>query len=100
MNSLAAEVPKLTTTVSPKAVIQAGATNLRVLTADPSTLRALQAAYATAVVHTLYLALASMAIALPFAVGMEWKNVHTESRHRASEKRSAQQVTQVSSLAI
>lgn len=100
VNALAEEVPLLNATASPQAVIRAGATNLGVLTADPATLRALQAAYATAVVHTLYLALASMAVALPFAIGMEWKNVQTVSVQRATEKRSAHLAAQVSSPAI
>lgn len=38
-------------------------------------LRAIQAAYSQAVTNVLYFSLAAIAVAMPFALCMEWKNM-------------------------
>jgi hypothetical protein len=67
-------------------VINAGATNLRVLTQDPGVLHAIQVSYSKAVTNTLYLATAAVALALPFAAGMQWKNVKRVSAQRKEDE--------------
>lgn len=84
LNSLSRHISKATGEISAQAVIQAGATNLATLTNDPRTLRLLRTSYSQAVTDTMYLSLAAAAIALPFASAMEWKNVKTVSKERAS----------------
>ena len=76
------EVPLHTTQISAQSVINIGATNLGRLTRSPDVLRSLQVAYSVAVRDTLYFSLAAISIALPFAVGMEWRNVKKVSASR------------------
>ena len=92
VNGLLKEVPRHTHAVAAKQVIAAGATKLRALTEDPHILRAIQTAFADAVVATLYLALAAACASLPFAVLMEWKSVkveHTAKEENALDDREA-----------
>lgn len=92
VNSLLTQVPKNTQAVSPQAVVDAGATNLNKISASPTVLYALQLSYSTAVTNTLYLAIASVALALFFACGMEWKNIKHVAAER--EKLASEQVRQ------
>ena len=82
MNSLLSEVPKHTQAISPPAVVSAGAANLKKEANDSRTLRALQLSYSNAVTNTLYLALATVVLALIFACGMEWKNIKKVAEER------------------
>ncbi|KAF2691971.1 efflux pump antibiotic resistance protein [Lentithecium fluviatile CBS 122367] len=75
-------VQKLQTTDDPRfaslepiAVLSAGPTGLTAFAHDPIILRFLQNCYANAVRNTLYVALATAAVAMPFAAGMQWLNV-------------------------
>ena len=88
MNSLIREIPRNTHEVSAPEALKAGATHLKTVTTDPKVLRALEVSYSNAVRNTLYLAVASIAIALPFASGMEWKNVKKVSADRKVEEES------------
>lgn len=71
-------------------MIRAGAINLTSLTKDPVILHALRAAYAKAVGKTLYFAVGTTAMALPFALGMEWKNVAKISMQRKRDAEVAE----------
>ena len=87
VNSLLSEVPKHTQAISPPAVVSAGAENLRKEATNSTILRALQLSYSNAVTDTIYLALATVCLALFFACGMEWKNIKkvAEERKKAEE---------------
>lgn len=63
--------------VTPQSVIKAGPTNFQRLAGDDHTLRSLEHAYSKAIQDILYLALGAIAASLPFALGMEWKNLKT-----------------------
>ena len=82
VNSLLSEVPKHTQAISPSAVVSAGAGNLRKEATNSTVLRALQVSYSNAVTDTLYLALATVCLALFFACGMEWKNIKKVAKER------------------
>ena len=75
VNTLSSKVRKHTPGIPAELVVHAGATNLKSLTTDSSTLRSLQASHSQAVTNVLYFATAVLAMALPFAVFMEWKAV-------------------------
>lgn len=98
MNTLSSEVRKHTPGIPAELVVHAGATNLKSLTTDSSTLRSLQASYSQAVTNVLYFATALLAMASPFAVLMKWKTVKkvasedNEGQARAGCKRSTEGV--------
>lgn len=68
--------------VSPAAVISAGAANLRLLASDEKTLDAIRGAWAVAVRSVFILALAASAISVPFSFFLEHLNVHVVARER------------------
>lgn len=47
---------------------------------SPEMLRALRLSYQKGVQYSLYLAVASVAVAVPFAVAMEWKTLRASSQ--------------------
>lgn len=61
--------------LQPDLVLAAGPTGLESFAHDPIILKFLQDCYADAVRNTLYVALATAAGAVPFALGMQWLNV-------------------------
>ncbi|KAF2499669.1 efflux pump antibiotic resistance protein [Lophium mytilinum] len=69
--------------VRPAAVIAAGPTGLRAFTHDAVVLTFLQGCFAHAVRNTLFVALATSIIAVPFALGMQWLNVKKVNKHNA-----------------
>ncbi|KAL9075027.1 MAG: hypothetical protein Q9161_001958 [Pseudevernia consocians] len=75
VSSLASANSKRSTGVSAQAIIHAGATNLNSLSADPSTIHALQDSYSEAVTDVLYFSVGALAIAMPLALFMEWKSM-------------------------
>ncbi|KAL9122049.1 MAG: hypothetical protein Q9187_001396 [Circinaria calcarea] len=77
LGGLTTEIPRQTKAVSPEKVIDAGTGALTVLAQNPEVLRALRLSYLVAVKYSLYLAVASVAIAVPLAVGLEWKTLKT-----------------------
>ena len=88
VNSLASEVSKHVSGVPSQLVVHAGATNLKSLTTDSTTLRAIQAAYSQAVTNVLYFSLAAIAVAMPFALCMEWKNLKDAQKMDGVEHRN------------
>lgn len=56
-------------------VIEAGPAGLKAFAFDQEILRFLQQCYADGVKNTLYVALATSVVAVPFALGMQWLNV-------------------------
>jgi len=75
VNGLLDEIPKNTKAVRPDEVLAVGPTAFQHLARTPEILRALQDAYATAIQLTMYFSLATVCLALPFALGMQWLNV-------------------------
>lgn len=61
--------------LKPNAVLSAGPTGLKSFAQDAMILEFLQNTYATAVRNTMYVALATATVAIPFALGMQWLNV-------------------------
>jgi len=82
INGLAREVPRYTDSVSPQAVISAGALNLSSLTTSNTVLRSLQAAYAKVISTIMVFALIIVCISIPVACGMKWLNLKRVAEHR------------------
>ncbi|KAL4738633.1 major facilitator superfamily domain-containing protein [Aspergillus similis] len=59
-------------------VIAAGPTGLQALANTPAMLRSLQDVYAGALQSVMYFALGTACVAVPFALGMEWRNAKVE----------------------
>ncbi|PLB43284.1 efflux pump antibiotic resistance protein [Aspergillus steynii IBT 23096] len=68
--------------ITAETVIAAGPTGLQSLTSDATILRALQDAYAYGIRAVMYFGLAGSCVAVPFALGMEWRNVKKEAARR------------------
>ena len=75
VHSLSSEISKHTPEISGSLVVHVGPTNLKSLTTDSSTLRSLRASYSQAVTDVIYFSTAALAVALPFALFMEWRNI-------------------------
>lgn len=85
MTGLYREVPRLTPTLSPEVVIDAGATNIGSLAPSSATvLAAIREAYVIAISNTFTYALGMACVAVPCACGMQWLNVK-----RIAERRKA-----------
>ncbi|MCJ1342376.1 hypothetical protein MMC31_000558 [Peltigera leucophlebia] len=89
ISSLKHEVPKSTSTVSPDAVIRAGALNLKSLTTSAEVLQGLRQAYAIAISHVNIFLVVVICISVPTACGMEWLNIKKISTLREEEKKKA-----------
>lgn len=79
--------------ISPAAVVKAGSTNLGSLTQNPTILQFLKQAYSHGVDNTLYLATGMIAVALIFAMGMEWRTITeptSPSNKIATEEKSSE----------
>jgi len=61
-------------------VLSIGPTGLKSFAHDAIILGFLQNIYANAVKNTLYVALATATVAIPFALGMQWLNVKNLNR--------------------
>lgn len=81
---LQSEIPKQTTVLSPQAVIEAGPTNVRLLTDNPSVLHGIRVSYLKAVKNSLYLALAAVSVALFFGACMEWKRMEVAPKVKST----------------
>ncbi|MCJ1427089.1 hypothetical protein MMC29_004992 [Sticta canariensis] len=92
IDGLRREVSALMGNISPQSVVKVGPTNLKALTNDTTTLHSLRLSYSKAVTNTLYYALGAIAITLPFAMGMEWKNLEDSSQHEANDKDAKSQL--------
>ena len=86
LNGLRSQVPKFTSSVSPEAVIRAGALNLQSLTRSPDVLQSLREAYAIAISHVNIFLVAVICISVPTACGMEWLNIKKISAQREAKK--------------
>lgn len=83
LNVILTEAPKRTPDIPPHTIIAAGSTNLKSLAPNASVLRALHILYSKAITRTFLLALVTAAVALPFAVLMDW---------RVPKKRSGEEI--------
>ncbi|PWY92986.1 efflux pump antibiotic resistance protein [Aspergillus sclerotioniger CBS 115572] len=84
--SIAHHVQASHLSVSAATVIAAGPTKLQSLTTDATTLHKLQDAYAYGTRMIMYFSLAASCAAVPFALGMEWRNVKKEAEKRSAKK--------------
>ncbi|KAI9650535.1 hypothetical protein NHQ30_000551 [Ciborinia camelliae] len=82
VSNLQTSILRLVPSVSPDAVIQAGASNLGLLTTDPEILMSIHGAWASAVRVVFVLALVASALSVPFSLGIEHLNVHVVSKQR------------------
>ncbi|KAF7861434.1 hypothetical protein EAF04_007999 [Stromatinia cepivora] len=82
LTNLQTNIPRLVPSISPDAVIQAGASNLDILTTDPEVLMSIRGAWAGAVRVVFVLALVASALSVPFSLGIEHLNVHVVSKQR------------------
>ena len=81
LNVILTEAPKQTPDIPPHTIIAAGSTSLKSLAPNAPVLRALHILYSKAITRTFLLAMVTAAVALPFAVLMDW---------RVSKKRSGE----------
>jgi len=92
ISELISQVPKYTSTVSPQAVVQAGALNLDTLASSPSTLTGLREAYSAAISGTMICATVTICVSVLTTFGMRWFNLKHVSKDNeqvtdASEKK-------------
>lgn len=73
-------------------MVLAGPTGIRTLTSDPTLTRAIQDAYCYAFQMTMYYALATVLVAIPFAAGMQWLNAKTAADVAPKRRGSARSV--------
>lgn len=86
IDGLRTEVPKLAPSISPEAVVRAGATDLQSLSSSPSILQGLREAYAIAISHVNIFLVVVICVSIPTACGMEWLNIKKVSAEREKEK--------------
>lgn len=87
LGGLRDEVPKVTSEVSPDAVIRAGALNLKLLTTSNSVLQGLREAFAIAISHVNILLVVVICVSVPTACGMKWLNIKKVSAEREERKK-------------
>ncbi|KAF7854226.1 hypothetical protein EAF04_010523 [Stromatinia cepivora] len=87
LTNLQTNIPRLVTSVSPEAIIKAGAANLDLLTTDPAVLLEIRGAWASAVRVVFIFVLAASAMSVPFAGFLEQLNIHVVSKERQSTAR-------------
>ena len=73
LNVILTEAPKHTPDIPPHAIIAAGGTGLDSLAPNASILYALHELYSKAITRTFILATVTAAVALPFAMLMDWR---------------------------
>ena len=88
IDGLRTEVPKLAPSISPEAVVRAGATDLQSLSSSPYILQGLREAYAIAISHVNIFLVVVICVSVPTACGMEWLNIKKVSAQREEEKAS------------
>ena len=86
IDGLRTEVPKFAPSISPEAVVRAGATDLESLSNSPYILRGLREAYAIAISHVNIFLVVVIRISVPTACGMEWLDIKKVSAQREEEK--------------
>ncbi|KAF2452214.1 hypothetical protein P171DRAFT_336955, partial [Karstenula rhodostoma CBS 690.94] len=82
LNDLHFNVPKYTSAVAPKYIINAGAGGIAAIAQSPPVLRQLREAYAESLKGTFVLALVKTCLALPFTAGMQWLNINEVAEER------------------
>lgn len=75
LKGLITEIPRQTQDIAPQSVVDAGPTKLTIIARNPVLLQALRLSYLKGVKYSLYLAVASVAVAVPFAVAMKWRTL-------------------------
>lgn len=82
VSKLISGVPRYAATISPQAVIQAGALNLQTLTSSSATLYGLRKAYGLAISATMICATVTIGISVFTTLGMQPLNLKAISRER------------------
>ncbi|QSZ36725.1 hypothetical protein DSL72_006608 [Monilinia vaccinii-corymbosi] len=82
LTNLQTNILRLVPSISPGAVIKAGASNLGLLTTDTEVLMSIRGAWSNAVHVVFVLALVASAMSVPFSFGIEHLNVHVVSKQR------------------
>lgn len=80
LKGLITEIPRQTQDIAPQRVVDAGPRKLTFIASNPELLQALRLSYLKGVKYSLYLAVASVAVAVPFAVAMEWRTLGAATR--------------------
>jgi hypothetical protein len=73
-------------TISPQAVIDAGATGFISLNCDPILISKIRDAYTVAISNTMILLLVTICVSIPVAFGMKWLNIKGVSIERERER--------------
>ncbi|KAF2235510.1 MFS general substrate transporter [Viridothelium virens] len=93
LTSILSEVSDRIPTISPHAVVAAGALGLEKIASTPHVLFELRDIWNTAVTRTMILSLSTVCAAVPFALGMEWLNSQKIAEGRkASEQQTGDTV--------
>lgn len=87
IGGLYSQVPNMAPSISPDAVVRAGALNLQSLTSSPDVLHGLREAYAIAISHVNIFLVVLICISVPTACGMKWLNIKKVSLQREEEKK-------------
>ncbi|KAF7159165.1 hypothetical protein CNMCM6106_006298 [Aspergillus hiratsukae] len=85
-NSLRSTIPTYASGVNPEAIVQAGATGLRAIVTNPSTLAGVLVAYSKSIDRVFYLTIGCSGVAFLFAWGMGWKDIRKKSKTKDAQK--------------
>jgi len=88
LNVILQEAPTKTPDIPPRDIITGGSTKLKLLAPNIFVLRALHSLYSMAISRTFILATVTAAVALPFAMRMDWKIPRKRSVDGTSETES------------
>lgn len=89
LNVILQEAPVQTPDIPPHDIITGGSTNLKILAPNNPLLGALHSLYSMAISRTFILATVTAAVALPFALLMDWK---------VPKKRSMEEISELGSM--
>ena len=88
LNVILQQAPTQTPDIPPRDIITGGSANLKLLAPNNFVLRALHSLYSMAISRTFILATVTAAVALPFAMLMDWKIPRKRSVDGKSETES------------
>jgi hypothetical protein len=84
-NSLRNTIPTYAPGVNPQVIVEAGATNIRAIVANPKTLAGVLVAYSKSIDRVFYLTIACSGVAFLFAWGMGWKDIRKKQKPKTKE---------------
>lgn len=89
-NSLRSLIPKYAKGVDPEVIVDAGATKIRAVIADPGKLAEVLVAYDKSIDRVFYLAIACSSVGFLFAWGMGWEDIRKKSKTNEHQEEKAQ----------